>query len=175
MQCAEQLESPRKLFINTLPFSIRDPQFRGKFLLDLLEESELLPQRIVLEVTETQAIEDYTAYLEEMQYFSDMGFQTGIDDLGTGYSGLERVVQLRPDYLKLDMHMVRDIDTSAVKQDIMHAFCTMAQKVGSAVVAEGVETKNELETVRQIGVDYVQGFYLARPADGFQSHVSVET
>ena len=172
VQHAAKLESPCKLFINTLPFSIRDPQFQGKFLLDLLEGSELLPERIVLEVTETLAIDDYTAYLEEMQYFSDMGFLTGIDDLGTGYSGLERVVQLRPDYLKLDIHMVRDIDASLVKQDIMRAFCSMANNIGAKVVAEGVETKQELETVREVGVDYVQGFYLAKPSDRFQTGVS---
>ncbi len=174
VQHAAKLQSPCKLFINTLPFSIRDPQFQGKFLLDLLEESELLPERIVLEVTETLAIDDYTAYMEEMQYFSDMGFLTGIDDLGTGYSGLERVVELRPDYLKLDIHMVRDIDNSMVKQDIMRAFCAMAKDIGAAVVAEGVETKQELETVRDLGVDYVQGFYLARPSDSFQTGVNVE-
>ena len=174
VQHAAKLASPCKLFINTLPFSIRDPQFQGKFLLELLEGSELLPERIVLEVTETLAIDDYTAYLEEMQYFSDMGFLTGIDDLGTGYSGLERVVQLRPDYLKLDMLMVRDIDTSVVKQDIMRAFCAMAKNIGAAVVAEGVETKQELETVREVGVDYVQGFYLARPSDSFHTGVRAE-
>lgn len=174
VQHAAKLESPCKLFINTLPFSIRDPQFQGKFLLDLLEESELVPERIVLEITETLAIDDYTAYLEEMRYFSDMGFLTGIDDLGTGYSGLERVVELRPDYLKLDMHMVRDIDTSAVKQDIMRAFCAMAQNIGAAVVAEGVETKQELDTVRDVGVDYVQGFYLASPSDTFPTCLKLE-
>lgn len=174
VQHAAKLQSPCKLFINTLPFSIRDPHFQGKFLLDLLEESDLLPERIVLEVTETLAIDDYTAYLEEMRYFSDMGFLTGIDDLGTGYSGLERVVELRPDYLKLDMHMVRDIDASVVKQDIMRAFCSMAKNIGAKVVAEGIETKQELDTVRDVGVDYVQGFYLASPSDGFQTGVTLE-
>lgn len=174
VQHAASLESPCKLFINTLPFSIRDPQFQGKFLLDLLDGSDLLPERIVLEVTETQAINDYTSYLEEMQYFSDMGFLTGIDDLGTGYSGLERVVELRPDYLKLDMHMVRDIDSSVVKQDIMRAFCGMAKNIGAAVVAEGVETRDELDTVRAVGVDYVQGFYLAGPSDTIRPGLSFD-
>lgn len=164
---AETLSPPYKLFINTLPFSIRDPHFRGKFLLDLLDGSKLHPERIVLEVTETFAIEDYTAYLEEMRYFSDMGFLTAIDDMGAGYSGLERVVHLRPNYLKLDMYMVRDIDKSAIKRDIMQAFCSMANKIEAKVVAEGVETREELETVREIGVNYVQGFLLARPSDDF--------
>jgi EAL domain-containing protein (putative c-di-GMP-specific phosphodiesterase class I) len=171
---AESLKSPHKLFINTLPFSIRDPHFRGKFLLDLLDGSKLVPERIVLEVTETLAIEDYTAYLEEMRYFSDMGFLTAIDDMGAGHSGLEKVVQLRPDYLKLDMHMVRGIDASPVKQDIMRAFCTMAKDIGTAVVAEGVETRAELETVQELGADYVQGYYLARPAEGFQTTLNDE-
>jgi len=171
---AESLREPYKLFINTLPFSIRDPHFRGKFLLDLLDGSNLHPDRIVLEVTETFAIEDYAAYLEEMGYFSDMGFLTAIDDMGAGYSGLEKIVHLRPNYLKLDMHMVRDIDRSSIKRDIMQAFCAMAKKTGAGVVAEGVETKEELETVRRIGVEYAQGFFLAKPSEDFRFDLNVE-
>ena len=171
---AVTLKSPYKLFINTLPFSLRDPYFRGKFLLDLLDGSELLPQHIVLEVTETIAIEDYNAYLEELRYFSDMGFLTAIDDMGAGFSGLKKVEQLQPDYLKLDMHMVRHIDKSSVKQDIMRAFCDMAKNIGAEVVAEGVETREELRTVEQLGVDYVQGFFLAKPVDGFQFTLDAE-
>jgi EAL domain-containing protein (putative c-di-GMP-specific phosphodiesterase class I) len=171
---AQKLTSPYKLFINTLPFSIRDPHFRGRFLLDLLEGSELIPQRIVLEVTENLAIEDYNSYLAEMKYFSDMGFLTAIDDVGAGYSGLKKVEQLQPDYLKLDMHMVRHIDQSTVKQDVMRAFCVMAGNIGAEVIAEGIETREELRTVQQLGVDYVQGYFLARPLDGFQTTLDVE-
>ncbi len=171
---AKTLSPPYKLFINTLPFSIRDPHFRGKYLLDLLDGSNLHPERIVLEVTETFAIEDYAAYLEEMSYFSDMGFLTAIDDMGAGYSGLEKVIHLKPNYLKLDMYMVRGIDKSAIKRDIMQAFCSMANKTGAGVVAEGVETREELETVREIGVKYVQGYLLARPSDDFQFELNID-
>ena len=174
VQSAEGLRTPYKLFINTLPFSIRDPHFRGKFLLDLLDGSNLHPDRIVLEVTETFAIEDYAAYLEEMRYFSDMGFPTAIDDMGAGYSGLEKIVHLQPNYLKLDMHMVRGVNRSVIKRDIMQAFCTMAKKIGAGVVAEGVETMEELETVRRLGVEYAQGFLMARPTNRFQFDLNID-
>ena len=72
------------------------------------------------------------------------------------------------------MHMVRHIDKSSVKQDIMRAFCDMAKNIGAEVVAEGVETREELRTVEQLGVDYVQGFFLAKPVDGFQFTLDAE-
>jgi len=72
------------------------------------------------------------------------------------------------------MHMVRHIDQSTVKQDIMRAFCVMARNIGAEVIAEGIETREELRTVQQLGVDYVQGYFLARPLDGFQTRLDVE-
>ncbi len=168
------LESPMKLFLNTLPFSIRDPHFRGKYLLDLLDGSGLVPERIVLEVTETVAIEDYTAYLDEKRYFSDMGFLSAIDDMGVGYSGVEKLVHLEPDYVKLDIHLVRGIDSSTIKRDIVQAFCGMAKKIGAKLVAEGVETRKELGTVRELGIDYAQGFLLARPSPTFQTEIHLD-
>ena len=84
------------------------------------------------------------------------------------------MIHLKPNYLKLDMYMVRGIDKSVIKRDIMQAFCSMANKIEAGVVAEGVETREELETVREIGVKYVQGYLLARPADDFQFKLNID-
>ena len=165
---AANLERQYKLFINALPLSMRDPSFQGKYLIDLFEGTDLAPEQIVFEVTERLAIENYALFVDAMQYFSDMRCLIAIDDMGAGYSGLEKIVHLRPNYVKLDMQLVRDIDTSFVKQQMLHAFRVMAEKIDARLIAEGVETREELETVREIGVDYVQGFLLARPSAAFQ-------
>ena len=168
LQAGGNLERQYKLFINTLPFSMRDPSFQGKYLIDLFEGTNLAPEQIVLEVTERLAIENYALFVDAMKYFSDMRCLIAIDDMGAGYSGLEKIVHLRPHYVKLDMYMVRDIDTSFVKQQMLQAFRVMAEKIDARLIAEGVETLDELETVRKIGVDYVQGHLLAKPSAAFQ-------
>jgi EAL domain-containing protein (putative c-di-GMP-specific phosphodiesterase class I) len=168
LQAGGNLERQYKLFINTLPFSMRDPSFQGKYLIDLFEGTDLAPEQIVLEVTERLAIENYALFVDAMKYFSDMRCLIAIDDMGAGYSGLEKIVHLRPNYVKLDMYMVRDIDTSFVKQQMLQAFRVMAEKIDARLIAEGVETREELETVRKIGVDYVQGHLLAKPSAAFQ-------
>ncbi len=168
LKAGGNLERQYKLFINTLPFSVRDPSFQGKYLIDLFEGTDLAPEQIVLEVTERLAIENYALFVDAMKYFSDMRCLIAIDDMGAGYSGLEKIVHLRPNYVKLDMYMVRDIDTSFVKQQMLHAFRVMAEKIDARLIAEGVETREELETVREIGVHYVQGHLLAKPSAAFQ-------
>ncbi|HSF14298.1 MAG TPA: EAL domain-containing protein [Vicinamibacteria bacterium] len=167
IRSSSRLAAGHQLFINTLPFSVRDPHFRGKYLLELFEGTNLRPEQIVLEVTEQIAIDDYAGYVDEMRYFSDMGCQCAIDDVGAGYSGLEKMLQIRPDYLKLDMHLIRGIDGSSVKQEIVRAFQIMARKIGARIIAEGIETREEMKVLRDLGLDYGQGYLIGRPADGF--------
>lgn len=169
-----KLERQYKLFINTLPFSIRDPQFQGKYLIDLFEGTDLAPEQIVLEVTESDAIDNYGLFLDAMQDFQHLRCLIAIDDMGAGYSGLEKIARLRPNYVKLDMSIVRDIDTSFVKQQIVQAFKVMADKIDARLIAEGIESKAELDVVRDIGVNYIQGHLLARPTAAFQTTPSIE-
>lgn len=174
LKSGKNLDPEYKLFINTLPFSIRDPSFQGKYLIDLFEGTDLAPEQIVLEVTERRAIDNYNMFVDAMKYFSDMGCKIAIDDMGAGYSGLEKIVHLRPDYVKLDMSMVRDIDSSFVKQQMLQAFRVMTEKIDARLIAEGIENQKELAKVRQIGVNYVQGFLLAKPSAAFQTTPNID-
>jgi EAL domain-containing protein (putative c-di-GMP-specific phosphodiesterase class I) len=167
LMSAENLEPPYKLFVNTLPMTIRDPEFQGKQMVDFLAGMNLHPSRIVLEITERLAIENYNLFLEAMNYFTDVGFAVAVDDMGAGYSGLEKIVHLKPNYLKFDLLMVRDIDTSFVKREMLKAILSLAEKVKAHVIAEGVETEEELQTLLDLGIVYGQGFLFARPAPGF--------
>jgi EAL domain-containing protein (putative c-di-GMP-specific phosphodiesterase class I) len=157
-----------KLFINTLPFSMRDPHFQGNELVRLLGKN-LAPDQIVFEVTERRAIENYHLFRDAMRYFQHLHCLFAIDDMGAGYSGLDKIVELQPNYVKLDMSMVRDIHTSFVKQAMVQQFKAMADKIDARLVAEGIEKREEFEVVREIGVTYIQGNYLARPLQGFQT------
>ena len=164
---AANLEAPYKLFVNTLPMTIRDPEFQGQLMVDFLKGMNLHPSRIVLEITERLAIENYSLFLEAMNYFTDVGFAVAVDDMGAGYSGLEKIVHLKPNYLKFDLLMVRDIDTSFVKREMLKAILSLAEKVKANVIAEGVETQEELKTLLDLGITYGQGFLFARPEQGF--------
>jgi EAL domain-containing protein (putative c-di-GMP-specific phosphodiesterase class I) len=157
-----------KLFINTLPFSMRDPQFQGKDLINLLG-TDLAPDQIVFEVTERHAIDNYHLFRDAMKYFQHLRCLIAIDDMGAGYSGLDKIVELQPNYVKLDMSMVRDIHTSFVKKEMVQTFKAMADKIDARLIAEGIEKREEFEVVREIGVNYIQGHYLARPLQGFQT------
>jgi EAL domain-containing protein (putative c-di-GMP-specific phosphodiesterase class I) len=157
-----------KLFVNILPFSMRDPHFQGQDLIELLGD-DLAPDQIVFEVTEQHAIENYHLFRDGMKYFQHLRCLIAIDDMGAGYSGLDKIVELQPNYVKLDMNMVRDIHTSFFKKEIVQTFKTMADKIDARLVAEGIEKKEEFEVMRDIGVNFIQGNYLARPLQGFQT------
>jgi EAL domain-containing protein (putative c-di-GMP-specific phosphodiesterase class I) len=157
------LKPGHKLFVNLLPTTIRDPEFQGERMLSFLSECGLAPSRIVLEITERLAIENYDPFLEAMKTFTDQGFSIAIDDMGAGYSGLEKIVRLNPRYLKFDLMMVRDIDTSFVKREMLKAIHSLASNVGADVIAEGIERPEELETLLELGIPYGQGFLFARP------------
>jgi len=91
-------------------------------------------------------------------------FKTAIDDFGSGYSGLNLLSVFQPDFLKLDMELTRDIDSNSIKQIIVKGIIHVAQDLGITIIAEGVETKNELDLLESFGINLFQGYYFAKPA-----------
>ena len=91
-----KLPTTTKLFVNTLPATIRDPAFRGRTLIDSLEKARVAPSRIVIEITERLVIENYALFQETTAYFTDLGMSFAVDDVGAGYSGLESIARLKP-------------------------------------------------------------------------------
>ena len=160
LRSAGSLQAPDRLFVNVVPASMYDPDFRGSELIRLLEGLGLPPERIVLEVSEQYAIENYTLFVEALQNFREMGFSIAVDDVGAGYSGLEKVAHLNPRYLKFDMQLVRDIDRSHVKREMAGALKTFADRMGSRIIAEGIETEGERQACIDLGIDYGQGYLL---------------
>jgi EAL domain-containing protein (putative c-di-GMP-specific phosphodiesterase class I) len=160
---SDSIPPAAKIFINTLPATIRDPEFQGQHLIESLELVGVNPRRIVMEITEKLVIENLSLFQDAVTYFTDLGMSLAVDDVGTGYSGLETIAKLRPSYLKIDMSLVRDIHASKVNQEILKAIILIARGVGAKVIAEGIQVAEEFKTLQALGIDYGQGYLLGRP------------
>jgi EAL domain-containing protein (putative c-di-GMP-specific phosphodiesterase class I) len=149
-----------------VPTSVFDPDFQGAGLIKLLEGLGLAPERIALEVSEGYAIEKYDMFVQALENFRQMGFSIAVDDIGAGYSGLEKIAHLKPHYLKFDMQLVRDIDKSHVKREMARALKTFADNMEepAKIIAEGIERDGERQACVDLGIDLGQGYLLARPA-----------
>lgn len=161
-----RVPSNARIFVNTLPATMRDPQFRGKPLIDFLDKAQVAPDRIVIEITEKLVIENYGLFRETMAYFADLGMSFAVDDVGAGYSGLESIARLKPTFLKIDTVLVRDVHVSVVNRAMVKAIVSLGHGIGAQVIAEGIHTEEEAQALRAMGVDFGQGYYLARPDPG---------
>jgi EAL domain-containing protein (putative c-di-GMP-specific phosphodiesterase class I) len=164
LQTARDLPPPHRLFINVVPQSMYDPDFKGASLISLLEGLGLSPARIALEVSEKYAIKNYMVFVEAMETFRQLGFSIAVDDIGAGHSGLENIAHLQPRYLKFDMQLVRDIYKNPIKREMARALKTFADKMDSMIIAEGIEQEGERQACVELGLHYGQGYLLARPA-----------
>jgi EAL domain-containing protein (putative c-di-GMP-specific phosphodiesterase class I)/DNA-binding NarL/FixJ family response regulator len=129
-------------------------------------------RRLVLEVTEHSEVADYEALVASLHALRSAGCRIAVDDAGAGYASLRHILRLRPDYIKLDMTLTRDIDTDADRRALASSLLTFAREVSATVIAEGIETAAELETLRGLGATLGQGYYLARPREAAQLFAS---
>ena len=120
--------------------------------------------RIVLEITEHEAVEDYVALVTALAPLREMGARIAIDDAGAGFASMRHTLQITPDIVKMDMSLTRGIDADRAKRALAAALISFTEEMDIAMVAEGIETAEELETLATLGVRFGQGFYLAEPA-----------
>lgn len=156
-----------KLFINVDPNVIYDPELRAGFTHEKLEEYGLNPDDLVFEITERSAIGEMESFTASITHYQKQNFKIAIDDFGAGYSGLSRVCALRPNFIKLDMAIVRDIHKFSNKSSLVSGIVKFCKEMNIALVAEGIETEAELDTLIRLGVDYGQGYYLGQPQENF--------
>jgi EAL domain-containing protein (putative c-di-GMP-specific phosphodiesterase class I) len=126
-----------------------------------------LADRVVLEITERASLEGVKDLTSRIGDLRRLGFQIAVDDLGAGYAGLASFAQLDPDIAKLDMSLIRDVDTHATKQTIVRSMQKLCSELGILVVAEGVETTAERDALLASGCDLLQGYLFAKPGRGF--------
>lgn len=161
---ARGLAPGTKLFLNCLPTAIRDPSFRGEALRQSLEHLQLEPHDVVLEISEKESIDNFAIFREARDHFASLGLGIALDDTGVGYSSLEAVMELSPDFIKVDQVLVRSIDSDAPRQALLRGINALASTLGAQVIAEGIETSEELATLQRLEIPFGQGYLLGRPA-----------
>ncbi|MEO3433598.1 EAL domain-containing protein [Inquilinus sp. CAU 1745] len=152
-----ELPSPIGMSINASPETIVSGRL-GEIL-----DGEYLG-RTILEITEHAQVGDYSLLHRELGPLRDRGMKVAIDDAGAGYSGLQHIVQMVPDIIKMDMSLTRGIDRDRARRALASAMIFYARETGSAIVAEGIETSQELLTLKSLGVSRGQGYLLGKPA-----------
>lgn len=152
----EHGEPGMKVSINVSPAVLVDKELPGVLAsLDLKD--------VVLEITEYARVSDYEETRQIIEEFRSKGVRVAIDDAGAGYSSLRHILDLMPDLIKLDISLVRSIDTDPARHALAAGLTSFANEIGASIVAEGIETEAELEALRQLGVQMGQGFHLAMP------------
>ncbi len=151
-----------RLFINFNPSSVYDPAYCLRSTVSAIEAAGIEPGQVVFEIVESDRFDaDLVGIVAS---YRRSGFRVALDDLGAGYGSLNLLSTLKPDIVKLDMKLTRDVDRDDYKAEVTSTLLEMARKLGITTVAEGIETPEELRWVRDHGVDLVQGFLIARPA-----------
>lgn len=153
-----------KLFLNMNPRAIDDPGFVKGHTAALLQDVALSPADVVFEITEKHSIDDFGQFRKSLRNYRTQGYLIAIDDMGAGHSNLQTVVELSPDFIKLDLSLITGIHRSRIKQNVIESIVTLAKKIHCKLIAEGIETEEELKTLIGLGIDYGQGFFLKKPA-----------
>ena len=163
----------RLMFINIEPEAVADPELRDVMFSSLLKQSDLSPERIVLEITERSAITDFAAFRSTLEYLRMLGFAVAVDDAGAGYGSLQCLAEVKPEWLKIDMSLTRGVDTDEVRQQLITSLVTFADRMGVKLIAEGIETAGQLAMLESLGVIYGQGFYFTVPVPPFPADEDV--
>ncbi|MBN8903812.1 MAG: EAL domain-containing protein [Rhodospirillales bacterium] len=150
--------------INFKPGAMYRPQSCVRPTLAAARRTGFPPDRIVFELTEDERVGDFAFLREIFEVYRANRFSTAIDDFGAGYAGLTLLAEYQPDWVKLDMALVRGLDGDAARRAIVAAAVGMCGALGVGLIAEGVETRAELDALRSLGVTVFQGYLFARPA-----------
>jgi diguanylate cyclase (GGDEF)-like protein len=170
-----KLNLPGSLFLNVSPETLSHPSFKNGQTLAFMRALKLDPARVVIEITENQPTFDFQEMRSALLHYRTMGFQIAIDDLGEGFSSLRLWSELRPDFIKIDMHFVQGVDRDPIKLQFLKSIQQIAESCGTTVIAEGVETAAELKVVKDIGIALGQGYFIARPSPTPPLVASAET
>ena len=153
----------QRLFLNVRPQCLTLPGLGTAATGELLSRLGLSPERIVIELTENLPIFDFTSVREALTSYRNMGFSVAIDDLGEGFASFRTWSELRPEYVKADMHFVQGIDSNPLKLQFLKSIQQIADTCRSHIIAEGVQTEAELAVIRDLGIPFGQGNLIGPP------------
>jgi EAL domain-containing protein (putative c-di-GMP-specific phosphodiesterase class I) len=150
----------KKLFVNASPRLLGHSVFLDERNLDSMRRAH---PNVVVEISEKEVVHDYPAFRETLDRLRQAGLQIAIDDAGSGYSGLESILQLRPEYIKVATSIVRNLHADTIKRQVITALASLGEQIQAPLIAEGIEQREELDSLLQLGVRMGQGFLLGRP------------
>lgn len=152
------------LNVNFMPNAVYRPEMCIQTALEAARTHGFPTDRIVFEITEGERVSDLPHLQSIVADYQRRGFQVAIDDFGAGYAGLNLLAELRTDLVKLDMGLIRQIDQDRTRRIICRGIIGVCRELGIEVIAEGIETYDELQCLQDLGVHLFQGYYLARPS-----------
>jgi EAL domain-containing protein (putative c-di-GMP-specific phosphodiesterase class I) len=151
----------RRLFVNATSTLLRHPVFIDDRNLKSINRSH---PDVIIEISEREMVGDYSSFLGVLDRLRRAGLRFALDDAGSGYSGLEAILNLRPDYIKVADSLVRRLEGDAIKQEIITSLAAIGRRIGATLIAEGIERPEEKDALVALGVPFGQGYLLGRPA-----------
>jgi EAL domain-containing protein (putative c-di-GMP-specific phosphodiesterase class I) len=142
---------------------LANPTYRSGQTLELLAKHNLSPSQIVLELTEKETVLDYNHFERIIDHYRQQGFRIAVDDAGTGYNSLKTLVYLKPEFIKIDKSLIRNIGNQPDQQHLVQLLLEFALQSETRIIAEGIETFSELRYLQKLGVHMGQGYALGRP------------
>ena len=161
---ASLLQIREHISINFLPNAIYKPELCIRTTLETARAHDFPLERIIFEVTEGERIEDGPWFAEILREYKRCGFKTAIDDFGAGYAGMKLLADFQPDIIKIDMDLIRNVDTSPARQVIVRNLVRLCEEMNIQVIAEGIETLAERDFLHDAGIHLMQGYLFAKPA-----------
>lgn len=153
-----------KSFINFLPSTIYNPQHCLKHTFSIVEKYSVNPHDLVFEVVETEKIHDINHLKSILKTYREHGMKVALDDVGAGYSTLDMLSKLQPDYIKIDRQYIQDCHLNKDNQTFLLDVLYLAKELGIVVLGEGIEKKEEYHYLKEIGIDLGQGYYIGKPS-----------
>ncbi|KUO74466.1 MAG: diguanylate cyclase [Clostridia bacterium BRH_c25] len=153
----------KKLFINVNPNTMHDESFKKGFTKDFLMQYDIAPHNVIFEITERNVITDMAGFKATIDHYKSQDYKIAIDDAGAGYSGLNLISDVNPNYIKLDMKLIRGVDADSLKFALVKGMVEFSKASNVFLIAEGIETYEELDTLVNLGVQYGQGYLIQKP------------
>jgi len=150
-----------KIFLNCNPYLIESLQFDR--MKEIFSKSKINPNHVIMEITERSAITDFKLFYDKLAQYRGAGFKFAVDDVGGGYASLESIVETKPEVVKIDRHIIRGITSDGFKESIVRFIVSLCQDNDIIAIAEGIETIDDLNAVKKLGVAAAQGYYFYKP------------
>lgn len=157
---ASFLKNGEILFLNIDPGTTGTPRFKT---LEFLGNSKIAPSQICLEITERTFVKNFAMLSTNLKDVRSKGVRVAIDDIGEGYSSLNAIAELKPEFIKIDITIIRNMETDGVKQNLVRLVADLARSTNSRLIGEGIETRKECDALLSLGVEYGQGYHFGKP------------